>query len=54
VATDHEKWLVLYRCGDRLAGALAVNRASLIMKFRSLIAGKASWTEAISFAHAQM
>jgi hypothetical protein len=48
------KWLVLYRRGDRLIGALAVNLPSLIMKFRALIARKASWTDAIAFARTGM
>jgi NADPH-dependent 2,4-dienoyl-CoA reductase/sulfur reductase-like enzyme len=45
--------LALYRRGDQFAGALTVNRPSLIMKLRRLIADRASWSEAVDFAAAK-
>ena len=40
----------LYRDGDRLVGALAVNHQASIMKYRALIAKRAGWDEALDFA----
>ncbi|KAA9166012.1 oxidoreductase [Amycolatopsis acidicola] len=40
----------LYREGDRLAGALAVNGQNVIMKYRGLIMKRTSWTDALAFA----
>jgi NADPH-dependent 2,4-dienoyl-CoA reductase/sulfur reductase-like enzyme len=45
--------LALYRRGDEFAGALTVNRPALIMKLRRLIAGHATWREALDFAAAK-
>ncbi|WP_328353184.1 FAD-dependent oxidoreductase [Mycobacterium sp. NBC_00419] len=45
-----ERWTALYRHGDRLVGALTVNGQAVIMKYRRLIAQKASWGEALEFA----
>ena len=42
--------LALYRRGDRLAGALTVDRPGDIMKFRRRIAGRDDWAEALAFA----
>lgn len=43
-------FLALYRRGDRLAGALTVDRPGDIMKFRRRIAGRGAWGEALAFA----
>ncbi|WP_116200522.1 NAD(P)/FAD-dependent oxidoreductase [Amycolatopsis circi] len=48
-----EKFLALYREGDRLAGALTVDQPTLIMKFRRLVARRATWREALEFAGAK-
>ncbi|WP_439382040.1 NAD(P)/FAD-dependent oxidoreductase [Amycolatopsis lexingtonensis] len=40
----------LYRRGDRLVGALTVDRPREIMKHRRRIAGRAPWAEALAFA----
>ena len=32
-----DRFLALYRCGDRLVGALTVDRPGQIMKYRRLI-----------------
>ncbi|RSD10487.1 NAD(P)/FAD-dependent oxidoreductase [Amycolatopsis eburnea] len=40
----------LYRRGDRLVGALTVDRPREIMKHRRRIAGRASWADALAFA----
>ena len=45
-----EGLLALYRRGDRLAGALTVDRPGDIMKFRRRIAARGDWTEALAFA----
>ncbi|MCQ4079197.1 FAD-dependent oxidoreductase [Streptomyces sp. RB6PN25] len=44
------KLLALYRKADRLVAALTVNRPTLIMKLRRMIASRASWQEAVEFA----
>jgi NADPH-dependent 2,4-dienoyl-CoA reductase/sulfur reductase-like enzyme len=45
-----ERWTALYRQGDRVVGALTVNGQTVIMKYRRMIAQKASWTDALEFA----
>ncbi|SFW78454.1 NAD(P)/FAD-dependent oxidoreductase [Amycolatopsis australiensis] len=45
-----DRFVALYRDGDRLAGALAVNRPSLTMKYRALIRRRAGWAEALELA----
>ncbi|NBH07920.1 oxidoreductase C-terminal domain-containing protein, partial [Amycolatopsis sp. SID8362] len=40
----------LYRRGDRLVGALTVDRPREIMKHRRRIAGRAHWADALAFA----
>ncbi|GAB93714.1 NAD(P)/FAD-dependent oxidoreductase [Gordonia rhizosphera] len=47
-ATD--VFVALYREGDRLVGALALNRRSDIMKYRALIARSASWQDGLALA----
>lgn len=42
--------VALYREGDRLAGVLAVNGQSVIMKYRTLIMKGTCWADALSFA----
>jgi NADPH-dependent 2,4-dienoyl-CoA reductase/sulfur reductase-like enzyme len=49
VETDG-RWTALYRHGDRLVGALAVNGQAVIMKYRKMIAQQASWNDALDFA----
>lgn len=49
---EDESWLALYRSGDRLVGALAVNQPGRIMKYRSRIASRTSWRDAVDFAKA--
>lgn len=45
-----EHFLGLYRRGDRVAGVIAIDRPRQIIKFRRLIAQRASWDEALAFA----
>ncbi|KRF21155.1 pyridine nucleotide-disulfide oxidoreductase [Nocardioides sp. Soil797] len=47
---DAEAFVALYRQGDRLVGALAMNRRGDIMKYRSLIARRATWQDALDLA----
>lgn len=42
--------VALYRSGDRLVGALTINGQAVIMKYRGLIAKRASWDDALAFA----
>ena len=48
--TESGRFVGLYRDGDRLVGALAVNHQASIMKYRSLLAKRAGWDEALAFA----
>jgi NADPH-dependent 2,4-dienoyl-CoA reductase/sulfur reductase-like enzyme len=45
-----EKFLALYRRGDKLGGVLTVDRQTQIMKYKRMIAQGASWDEALAFA----
>jgi NADPH-dependent 2,4-dienoyl-CoA reductase/sulfur reductase-like enzyme len=47
---DGDKFVALYRLGDRLVGALAVNSQSIVMKYRAMIAARASWQDGLDFA----
>ncbi|MGQ0623839.1 MAG: NAD(P)/FAD-dependent oxidoreductase [Sporichthyaceae bacterium] len=47
-----EKFLALYRRGERLGGVLTVNRQSQIMKYKRLINQRATWDDALAFAGA--
>jgi NADPH-dependent 2,4-dienoyl-CoA reductase/sulfur reductase-like enzyme len=47
---DGDTFITLYRRGDRLMGALALEARSQIMKYRALLARRASWDEAMAFA----
>lgn len=44
-----DKWIALYRRGDRLIGALTLNQPGRIMKLRALIARSATWQDALEF-----
>ena len=44
-----ERWVALYRKGDRLNGVLTVNGQTIIMKFRRLIGQGASWQDGLDF-----
>lgn len=48
--TGDERFLALYRRGDRLVGTITIDRPTQIMKYRRLIARGASWDEALEFA----
>ncbi len=45
-----ERWVALYRKGDRLVGALTVNGQTVVMKYRRLISQRASWGDGLDFA----
>ncbi|MBB5166365.1 NAD(P)/FAD-dependent oxidoreductase [Mycobacterium sp. AZCC_0083] len=51
---DGERWVALYRRGDRLVGALTVNGQTVIMKYRRMIAQKSSWGDALEFAEKRL
>jgi NADPH-dependent 2,4-dienoyl-CoA reductase/sulfur reductase-like enzyme len=50
---DGDTFLVLYRRGDRLIGALGLEQRSQMMKYRNLIGRAVSWPEALEFAEAR-
>jgi NADPH-dependent 2,4-dienoyl-CoA reductase/sulfur reductase-like enzyme len=43
-------FVALYRCGDRIAGALAVDKRAEVMQYRRLIMNRASWDEGLEKA----
>ncbi|MEJ2869054.1 FAD-dependent oxidoreductase [Actinomycetospora sp. OC33-EN08] len=43
-------FVALYRCGDRLAGALAVDKPAEVMQYRRLIMKRASWEDGLAKA----
>jgi NADPH-dependent 2,4-dienoyl-CoA reductase/sulfur reductase-like enzyme len=45
-----EPFLALYRRGDRITGALTIDRPSEIMKYRRQIGHRGSWADALTFA----
>ncbi len=45
-----EKFLALYRRGDRIVGCISIDRQSQIMKYRRMIMQRKSWAEALEFA----
>ena len=47
-----DSWIALYRLGDRLVGALSLNRPGKIMKYRALISKRTNWEKALEFAEA--
>ena len=47
---DGDAFVALYREGDRLIGALALNRRGDIMKYRALLARGADWNAALDLA----
>jgi NADPH-dependent 2,4-dienoyl-CoA reductase/sulfur reductase-like enzyme len=47
---DGDSFVVLYRRGERLLGALALEARSQVMKYRAMLASGASWADALAFA----
>ncbi|GAA1074001.1 MULTISPECIES: NAD(P)/FAD-dependent oxidoreductase [Pseudonocardia] len=45
-----DRFLALYRRGDRLVGTITIDRPTQIMKYKRLISKRASWAEALEFA----
>lgn len=46
-----DPYLALYRRGDRVVGALTIDRPTHIMKLRRQVAQRAAWQEAVDFAN---
>jgi hypothetical protein len=46
VQTGDDRFLVLYRLGDRITGAITIDRPAQIIKYRGMIARRAAWREA--------
>lgn len=47
---DSDRWVALYREGDRLVGALSLNGQAVIMKYRGLLMKGATWEDALALA----
>ncbi len=47
-STDERRFLAVYGRGGRVVAALAIGRPGLLMTYRSLIAKRASWEEALA------
>lgn len=45
--TESGRFLALYRTGDRLTGALGLNQQREVMRYRTLIGNRTSWSEAL-------
>jgi NADPH-dependent 2,4-dienoyl-CoA reductase/sulfur reductase-like enzyme len=52
-AWDAEAFSALYRDGDRLVGALTLDRRADIMKYRALIGRAATWEDGLALAEAR-
>lgn len=53
-ALNEPAFVALYRAGDRLVGALALNQPAAISKYRGLVARGCCWDEALDFAASQV
>jgi NADPH-dependent 2,4-dienoyl-CoA reductase/sulfur reductase-like enzyme len=51
--TDGGPFTALYRAGNRLVGALAVDMRAEVMKYRRLISKRATWTEGLELAESR-
>lgn len=49
-SVEDQAFVALYRQGDRLTGALTLNRRADVMKYRVRIGRRATWSEALAFA----
>lgn len=49
-SVEDQRFVALYRQGDRLVGALTLNRRADIMKYRVQIGRRTSWADALAFA----
>jgi 3-phenylpropionate/trans-cinnamate dioxygenase ferredoxin reductase subunit len=49
-SVEERRFVALYRRGDRLVGALAMNRPRLLVTFRGLVERRATWAEALAEA----
>ncbi len=47
---EDSRFVALYRCGDRLAGALTVDRPAEVMQYRRLLMNRASWDDGLAKA----
>ncbi|WP_037357325.1 NAD(P)/FAD-dependent oxidoreductase [Amycolatopsis orientalis] len=47
---ETDRFVALYRRGDRLTGVLTLNGQSVVMKYRALLARGAAWADALEFA----
>jgi len=47
---EDDRFVVLYRTGDRLTGVLTLNGQRVIMKYRGLLTRRTAWEDALAFA----
>jgi NADPH-dependent 2,4-dienoyl-CoA reductase/sulfur reductase-like enzyme len=52
-SVEERKFVAIYRRDDRIVAALAFSRPRLLMGYRHLIAGRATWDQALAHAAAQ-
>jgi 3-phenylpropionate/trans-cinnamate dioxygenase ferredoxin reductase subunit len=48
---EERQFVALFGKDGRIVGALGFNRARFVMQYRKLIAGRASWDEALALAN---
>jgi NADPH-dependent 2,4-dienoyl-CoA reductase/sulfur reductase-like enzyme len=51
--TGGDRFVALYRQGDRVAGVLTLDGQAVVMKYRALVARGATWGEALEFSAAR-
>ncbi|GAA2862061.1 FAD-dependent oxidoreductase [Pseudonocardia halophobica] len=49
-SVDEQRFVALYRTGDRLTGCLTLDRRAEVMKYRVQIGRRTSWSDALAFA----
>lgn len=52
-SADEDRFVALYRAGDRLVGALCVGYPAHIMKYRRLISAGGTWADGLAFAESR-
>lgn len=49
-SAEGDRWVALFRSGDRLVGVLTLNGQTEIMKYRAKIRDRTDWTDALAYA----
>jgi hypothetical protein len=45
-----DRFLALYRRGERITGCITIDRPTQVMKYRRMIAQSTGWSDALKFA----